>query len=127
MEEVTMRYAFLCLIVFACSTVYGGEEASVLVASEPTPAVATSPAPVVVTSCNGGCCNGTCAAPTSHGRVRTRYRVVNEGCDACTGRPVRTVSRGVVRGTGAVVQGVGGVALDVITFPVRVCRNGRCN
>jgi hypothetical protein len=136
-----MRYAFLCLIVAACSTVYGGEEASVLVQSEPTPVVA-APAPVVVTatpaptvvssSCNGNCCNGKChtaapAATTSHARVRTRYRVVNEGCDACTGKPVRSVSRGVVRGTGAVVQGVGGVALDVITLPARVCRNGRCN
>jgi len=134
-----MRYAFLCLIVAACSTVYGGEEASVLVQSEPTPVVVTAPpAPAVVSSsCNGNCCNGNCcngkchtaapAATTSHARVRTRYRVVNEGCDACTGKPVRSVSRGVVRGTGAVVQGVGGVALDVITLPARVCRNGRCN
>lgn len=126
-----MRYAFLCLIVAACSTVYGGEEASVLVRSEPTPAVVTTaPAPTVVaTSCDGGCCNGAChtAAPKSHARVRTRYRVVTEGCDACTGKSTRSVSRGVVRGTGAVVQGVGGVALDVITFPARVCRNGRCN
>jgi hypothetical protein len=126
-----MRSAFLCLIVFACSTVYGGEEASVLVSREPTPAViTTAPAPAVVTAnCTGGCCNGACqtAAPTSHGRVRTRYRIVNEGCDACTGKPVRSVSRGVVRGTGAVVHGVGTAALDVITFPARVCRNGRCN
>lgn len=124
-----MRSAFLCLIVFACSTVYGGEETSVLVASEPTPAAVAAPATaVVVSDCSGGCCNGRChTGTTSHGRVRTRYRVVNEGCDACTGKPVRSVSRGVVRGTGAVVHGVGSAALDVITFPARVCRNGRCN
>ena len=125
-----MRSAFACLILCVCGTVYGGEEASVLVNK---PCEAAAPAPVVVAStpcCNNCACkSGACAAPASKStvRTRTRYRVVNEGCDACTGQATRSVSRGVVRGTGAAVQTVGGVALDVITLPVRVCRNGRCN
>lgn len=118
-----MRSAFFGLVLFACGTVYGGEEASVLVA-QPAPA-----APVVAAS--NGCCNCSNACDTCStaktARVRTRYRVVSEGCDACTGRPVRSVTRGVVRGTGAVVEGVGAAAVNVITLPVRVCRNGRCN
>lgn len=119
-----MRSAFigsvLCAFaVCACGAAYGGEEASVLVKSEPAPAV-------VASSCD--CTDCTCyAAPKTSVRTRTRYRVVNEGCDACTGRPVRSVARGVVRGTGEAVTTVGGVALDVITLPARVCRGGRCN
>lgn len=129
-----MRSAFIGLILCVCGTVYGGEEASVLVnqpvvAAEPTPAAA----PVVVASkpcCNKCACkHNACAAPKSKSTVhtRTRYRVVNEGCDECTGQPTRSVSRGVVRSTGAAVQSAGGVIVDVFTLPARVCRNGRCN
>lgn len=116
-----MRYAFFGLIVCACAVARAGEEASVLVAQ---PAPVTAPA-VVVESSNCGCSNGTCGA-TSYGRTRTRFRSVTEGCDACTGQSVRSVTRGVVRGTGAVVSGVGAAAYNVITLPVRACRNGRC-
>jgi len=115
-----MRYALLGLILFVCGTVYGGEEASVLVNND-APAPTVAPA----TPCNGDCV--AVVAPRQHVRTRTRYRVVNEGCDACTGRATRSVARGVVRGAGEAVTTVGGVALDVITLPARVCRGGRCN
>ena len=119
-----MRSAFFGLILCVCGTVHAGQEASVLVANE-TPAAA--PTVVSAPCCDG--CNDCCAAaaPRQTVRTRTRYRVVNEGCDACTGRPTRSVARGVVRGTGEVVRGVGEVAVGVITLPARVCRNGRCN
>lgn len=122
-EEVIMRNAFIAMILCVCGTVYGGQEASVLVNK---PCEAAQPAVVAAPACCGSCA---CAsrAPTSTVRTRTRYRVVNEGCDACTGRPVRSVSRGVVRGTAEVVRGAGEVAVGVITLPVRVCRNGRCS
>jgi hypothetical protein len=120
-----MRSAFIGMILFACANVYGGEEASVLVSSAP----AAAPVAVAGDCCNcANACNNCNACDTGRtARVRTRYRVVTEGCDACTGRPVRSVSRGVVRGTANVVEGVGAAAINVITLPARVCRNGRCN
>lgn len=114
-----MRYAFIASIVFACGSAFAGEEASVLVAQPAAPA----PAVVAAPCCDG--CAGACATAGSV-RTRTRYRIVNEGCDACTGRPTRSVARGVVRGTGEVVRGVGATAVNVITLPVRACRAGRC-
>lgn len=116
-----MRSAFICAILCVCGSAFAGEEASVLA---PTPAAA--PAVVVANDCGNNCCNS-CACETARvARTRTRYRVVSEGCDACTGRSVRSVSRGVVRGAGAVVEGVGVAAVNVITLPARVCRAGRC-
>lgn len=118
-----MRSAFFGMILCACGVVYGGQEASVLVN---TPCETAKPAVVAAPACCDSCAC-VASAPTSTVRTRTRYRVVNEGCDACTGRPVRSVSRGVVRGTAEVVRGAGEVAVGVITLPARVCRNGRCN
>jgi hypothetical protein len=117
-----MRSAFFGLILCVCSTVYAGQEASVLVSK---PCENAQPAVVAAPACCDSCACAT-AAPTSTVRTRTRYRVVSEGCDACTGRSTRSVARGVVRGTGEVVRGVGEVAVGVITLPARVCRNGRC-
>ena len=122
-EEVLMRNAVIAMILCVCGTVYGGQEASVLVNK---PCEAAQPAVVAAPACCNSCVC-TSRAPTSTVRTRTRYRVVNEGCDACTGRPVRSVSRGVVRGTAEVVRGAGEVAVGVITLPARVCRNGRCS
>jgi hypothetical protein len=116
-------FSFVTLLSIASA---GEGPQSVL--QQPTPAAepAVVAAPAVVAVAAGDCCNS-CDCASSRvvgGRSRTRYRVVTEGCDACTGRSVRSVSRGVVRGTGAVVQGVGAAAYNVITLPVRACRAG---
>lgn len=103
-----MRFALIASIVCACGVAFGGEEASVL--ANPTPAAAEA-AP---------CCkNGTCA------RTRTRFRTVTEGCDACTGQSVRSVTRGVVRGAGEVVCNSCEAAVNAATLPVRVFRGRR--
>jgi len=124
-----MRFALIGLSLIFCASLVAhageeaGEEVSVLVVDAAPPAAA---APVVAAAdCDCVDCN--CAVPVVTVRARTRYRAVTEGCDTCTGRPVRNVTRGVVRGTGAAVQRVGETAYNVITFPARVCRNGRCN
>lgn len=137
-RETPMRFAFTAVtILFACLVlcpVAPAGEVTVLNHGAPTAApteaapapqavvVAAEPAVVAAPCC---CSNNACSAGTA--RVRTRYRVVENSCDACTGQSVRSVSRGVVRGTGEVVRGVGAAAVNVITLPVRACRGGRCS
>lgn len=119
-----MRYAFLGLILCVCGAAFGGEPTSVMVsdsAPAPTPATTIVESPCVAR--NACCCN----EPRQTVLTRTRYRVVQDGCDACTGRPVRSVARGVVRGTGEVIEGVGAAAVNVITLPGRICRGNRCS
>lgn len=121
-----MRSAFFGLVLCVCGSVYAGDEGSVLVNAAPTPA--TPEAAVVVAG--NACCDSCAYATSAPARVRGRYRVVSESCDACTGRTVRSVSRGVVRGTGEVVRGVGTTAINVVTLPVRAvrgCRSGSCS
>lgn len=124
-----MRYAFIALIVCACSVVRGedaaGSAPSVL--NHGQPAVAATAAPAVVTTSDCACEGNACTAVRGRRWGRARFRTVTESCDACTGSTARTVTRGVVRGAGAVVEGVGAAAVNVITLPGRVCRNGRCN
>lgn len=120
----SLLVAVFSFVAFLSVAAAGEGPQSVL---QPTPAaepatVAAAPTAVASSCCD---CNDACASNrVVSGRSRTRYRVVTESCDACTGRPVRSVSRGVVRGTGAVVQGVGAAAYNVITLPVRACRAG---
>lgn len=118
-----MRFALIAAVVFACGVAVAGEEASVLVSPTPADAQAAAPAAAVAAPC---CENGTCSAV----RSRTRFRTVTEGCDACTGQSVRSVTRGVVRGTGEVVHAAGTAAVNVVKAPVRVFRGRRvccCN
>ena len=132
-RETPMRFAFTAVTtLFACLVLCGvlpAGEVTVLNHGAPTasPAeAAAAPAPAA-TMVAAPCCCSDNACSTGTARVRTRYRVVENSCDACTGRPVRSVSRGVVRGTGEVVRGVGATAVNVITLPVRACRGGRCS
>lgn len=128
-----MRYAFIASILCVCGIVRGEDAAAIpsvvnhgtpaTAVAEPVAAVTTSPAVVVASDC----CDCPVAAPTSRSRGRVRFRTVTEGCDACTGQSVRSVTRGVVRGTGTVVRGAGDAVVNVITLPGRVCRNGRCS
>lgn len=101
-----------------------GEPQSVLVQQPTTTIVASEPAPAIIAgNCSDCACNGSCAAVRGG---RSRFRVVTEECDACTGSTVRSVTRGVVRGTGNVVRGVGAATYNVITLPVRAVRGARC-
>jgi hypothetical protein len=119
-----MRFALIALFLSVCSVALAqdGQPASVLNHGQPAAAVAetTAPAPAVVVAAAEPvvCANGTCTA-----RSRTRFRTVTEGCDACTGQSVRSVTRGVVRGTSEVASVVGSSAVNVVTAPVRACRN----
>lgn len=123
-----MRYAFIALIVFACGIVRGEDAAAI-------PSVVNhgqqAPAPKIespaVISENCACESDTCATARCRRLGRVRFRTVTEGCDVCTGQSVRSVTRGVVRGTGAVVRGTGEAVVNVITLPARVCRGGRCS
>lgn len=134
-EEVTMRFAFVALLFSVCGVAVAqdaGQPTSVLNHGQPTPAIAktttateTAPAPAptpapaaVAVAEPVVCANGTCTT-----RSRTRFRTVTEGCDACTGASVRSVTRGVVRGAGEVVNTVGTAAINVVAAPVRACRN----
>lgn len=124
-----MRYAFIALIVFACGVVRGEDAAaipSVINHGQPaTIAKTESPAVVVAEDC--ACESDACATARCRRLGRVRFRTVTEGCDACTGQSVRSVTRGVVRGTGTVVRGAGEAVVNVITLPARVCRGGRCS
>lgn len=133
-----MRYAFIALILCVCGAVRGedaatqpavvnhGQPASVLTAdAAPAPVVAQS-SPCVSQAGTCGCKRNACRTECVRGRSRVRFRTVTEGCDACTGQPVRSVTRGIVRSAGDVVAGVGEAAVNVITLPGRVCRGGRC-
>ena len=120
-----MRFALIALFLSVCTVVRSedGQPTSVLNHGQPAAAVAETatpaPAPVAVAAAEPVvCANGTCTA-----RSRTRFRTVTEGCDACTGASVRSVTRGVVRGAGEVVSTVGSAAVNVVAAPVRVCRN----
>ena len=120
-----MRSAFFGMILCVCGSAFAGEEGSVLVNAAPTPAAA----PVAVASSNA-CCNECACESAAPARVRGRYRIVTESCDACTGSKSRSVTRGVVRGTGEVVRGVGAATVNVVTLPVRAirgCRSGSCS
>jgi hypothetical protein len=126
-----MRYAFIALIVCACGVVRG-EDAAALpsVVNHGQPAPIASPASVVENDC--ACENSareSCACAPAYGRRfgRARFRTVTESCNTCTGQTVRSVTRGVVRGAGAAVHTVGETAVNVITLPGRVCRDGRCS
>lgn len=123
-----MRNMFFSLIAFVFSAVaVAGEEQSVLASNgnhEAAVVVSNDCACADVVAVTSADCNCTTYAPR---RGRVRYRTVTESCDVCTGSTARTVTRGVVRGTGAVVRGTGAVAYNIITLPARVCRNGRCN
>jgi hypothetical protein len=127
-REIPMRLAFTAPVAcfLFCASAAAGETSVLNHGGEVTPpaiAVESAPAPTIVAA---PCCSaGACAAPA--GRVRARYRVVERSCDACTGQPVRDVTRGVVRGTGEVIRDVGATAVNVITLPARVCRAGRRN
>lgn len=123
-----MRFAFVAMIFGVCGVALAqdaGQPTSVLNHGQPTPAIATTAAaePAAASAAVAAsepvvCSNGTCSA-----RSRTRFRTVTEGCDACTGQSVRSVTRGVVRGTGEVVSNVGSAAVNVVAAPVRACRN----
>lgn len=120
-----MRYAFIALIVCACGVVRGEDAASMpSVINHGQPTQVASPASVVENNC--ACHNRACESVCGRRFGRVRFRTVTAGCDACTGQPVRSVTRGVVRGAGAVVEGVGDAAVNVITLPGRICRGGRC-
>lgn len=133
-----MRYAFVVAIMFVCGVACGTEAASapsVLNHSQPAVAVAAPEAPAPVAAPTAAACE--CASETRAANTaaccrrvsRARVRTVTEGCDTCTGQSVRSVTRSVVRGPGAVsavVDRVGDAAVNVITLPRRVCRNGRC-
>lgn len=124
-----MRYAFIALILCACGAVRGEDAAaipSVVNHGQPAPAAKIeSPAVVVANDC--ACDSGVCETVSGRRWGRVRFRTVTEGCDACTGQSVRSVTRGVVRGTGTVVRGAGEAVVNVITLPARVCRGGRCS
>lgn len=123
-----MRFALIALFLSVCSVAWpqDSQPASVLNHGQPAAAVAetaatatAAAAPVTVAAAEPVvCANGTCTA-----RSRTRFRTVTEGCDACTGASVRSVTRGVVRGTGEIVSAVGSTAVNVVAAPVRACRN----
>lgn len=125
-----MRYAFIALILCACGVVRGEDAAaapSVINHGQPasvmTTETAAAPTATADCCCNRGSCRTACCRP----RGRVRFRAVTEGCDACTGQPVRSVTRGVIRGAGEVVDAAGNAVVNVITLPGRICRGGRCN
>lgn len=126
-----MRYAFVAAIMFACGIACGEDAANMpSVINHGQPAVAAPAVAVETPTADCACADSRRACTTAaccrrFGRVRVR--TVTEGCDTCTGQPVRSVTRTVVRGAGAVVERVGDAAVNVITLPGRICRGGRCS
>lgn len=125
-----MRYAFVASILCVCGNVLGEDAATIPSvvnhgAAEPAAISVAEPVAANVSDCVD--CPVEAVTVNSRVRGRLRFRTVTESCDVCTGRPVRSVTRGVVRGADAVVTGASAAVVSVITLPARVCRNGRCS